>query len=101
MRQVVWIALLALVFAACGSSKEDSATASKPKRSPHEFFVWNDPGIAGGNLDADYADCQTQVEKDPALGESPPELAVVDAYIKCMQPKGWKFVNPDAPPAQP
>ena len=93
MRQVALLAALGLAFAACGSSKDESA---KPARPPHEYWVWGDPGIASGNFDADYADCKAQIEKDPALGESAPELAKVGAYLKCMQPKGWKFVNPDA-----
>ena len=69
---------------------------SKPARPPHEYWTWGDPGIAQGNFDADYADCKSQVESDPAITASTPKLAVVSAYLKCMQPKGWKFVNPDA-----
>ncbi len=97
---IALFALFALALAACGSSSEDSASADKPARPTREYFVWNDPGIASGNVDADYGDCKTQIEADPAITDATPKLAVVSAYIKCMEPKGWKFVNPDAP-AQP
>jgi hypothetical protein len=100
MKQSLWIALFAFALAACGSSNDESGTAAKPVRPPNEYFVWADPGIASGNFDADYADCKAQVEKDPAITPETPQLAVLAAYMKCMQPKGWKFVDPDAP-AQP
>ena len=96
MQRTALIALIALALAACGS-REKSAETEKPARPPHEYWMWGDPGIAQGNFDADYADCKSQVESDPAINASTPKLAVVSAYLKCMQPKGWKFVNPDAP----
>ena len=57
MKRIVSIALLAL--AACGSPSQDSGTAATPARPPNEYFVWDDPSAAGGNFDADYADCKT------------------------------------------
>jgi len=100
MKRFASIALLAL--AACGSPSQDSGTAEKPARPPNEYFTWDDPSAAGGNFDADYGDCKSQVDKDPALGTSAPTLAVLHSYIKCMTPKGWKFVDPDtAAPANP
>jgi len=100
MKRIVPIALLAL--AACGSPSQDSDTAVVPAHPPNEYFVWDDPSAAGGNFDADYGDCKKQIDKDPALDTSTPSLAVVQSYIKCMTPKGWKFVNPDtAAPVQP
>ncbi len=97
MKQSLMIALFALALAACGSPSQDSVPAAKPERPANEYFVWNDPGIASGNFDADYADCKTQIDKDPALGANAPKLVVLSAYMKCMTPKGWKFVDPDAP----
>ena len=96
MKRIASIALFAL--AACGSPSEDAKpdAAAAPARPPNEYFVWDDPSAAGGNFDADYGDCKSQIEKDPALGSSVPGLVVVNAYIKCMTPKGWKFVQPDA-----
>lgn len=96
MKQIVWISLLALALSACGSSSDEPVAQTKPVRPPSEYFQWNDPGIASGNFDADYADCKTQVEKDPAITAETPQLVVLSAYMKCMAPKGWKFVDPDA-----
>ena len=95
MKQIIGISLLAFALAACGSSSDDAGTAEKPVRPAHEYFVWNDPGIASGNFDADYADCTAQIDKDPAIVPETPKLAVLSAYMKCMAPKGWKFVDPD------
>src|SRR5262245_11391369 len=99
MKQIVFAVLVAFALSACGSSKDEAATPSKPVRPPNEYFVWADPGIASGNFDADYADCKAQIQKDPAITDATPELARLSAYMKCMAPKGWKFVDPDA--AQP
>ena len=95
MQRIALIALFALALAACGSSNEKAAT-EVPDRPPHDYFVWNDPGIASGNFDADYADCKLQIDKDPAISDSTPKLAVLTAYMRCMTPKGWKFVTPAA-----
>jgi hypothetical protein len=108
-------ALVVLLLMACGSDEDQGsagapapapgATAAPaaeepPKHAPSEYFVWGDASAAQGNLDADYADCTAQIQKDPAL-RNRTKLIEVAAYIQCMAPKGWKFVNPDAPPPQP
>lgn len=102
-------ALALLLLMACGSGDDQRsagepaggpAPADAPKRAVSEYFVWGDASAAQGNFDADYADCKLQIEKDPALGDTP-RLVEVSAYIQCMAPKGWKFVNPDAPSPRP
>lgn len=97
MRHGLWIVVFASLLAACGPSSDEPPKSTRPAS---DFFVWADPGIASGNFDADYADCTAQVEKDPAITPDTPELVKVAAYLRCMTPKGWKAVNPDAP-AQP
>ena len=103
MKRVFLIALSAMiVFAGCGSSNDEpTAATERPKRPPQDYFVWSDPGIAGGNFDADYADCQAQVSSDPVVGDSAPQLVIFSATVKCMVSKGWKAVDPDAASANP
>jgi len=100
MKKIIFALLAAFALSACGSSDDaaDEAAAPTPGTPirPSEYFVWADPGIASGNLEADYADCTAQIEKDPAITDQTPELARVSAYIQCMTPKGWKFVDPNA-----
>ena len=96
MKQLAFALLFACVLSACGSSEEKPTLPSNPAAPPKDFFVWGDPGIATGNFDADYADCTAQIEKDPAITPQTPELGLVGAYITCMTPKGWKFVDPKA-----
>jgi hypothetical protein len=85
--------VLAGSLAGCGGEQQPAALPA-PTKPPSELFTWDDESRQAGNVDADFADCKAQLEKDPALGPNPPDLAVLSAYIKCMQPKGWKFVNP-------
>jgi len=101
VRRLALIALFAFVLAACGSQKEKSAANEERKHPLQEYWAWVDPGIARGNFEAEYADCTHQVETDPAINDATPKLAVLGAYINCMKLKGWKFVDPDKPAAQP
>jgi uncharacterized lipoprotein len=96
MKQLVLGLLFAFALSACGSSDEKPTLPSNPDHPPSEMFVWADPGIASGNVDADYAACTTQIEKDPAVTPQTPQLALIGAYIQCMTAKGWKFVDPNA-----
>ena len=97
MKQIIFALLVAFALSACGSSDDEAApAASPPMGPPSQYFVWGDPGIASGNVDADWADCTAQIAKDPAITDQTPDLARLGAYIKCMQPKGWKFVDPNA-----
>ena len=95
MKQIIFALLVAFALSACGPSEEAPAPAAKPVQPPNEYFVWADPGIASGNFEADYADCTAQIEKDPAITPQTPELARLSAYMQCMAPKGWKFVDPN------
>jgi hypothetical protein len=101
MKRLVFALLCGFALSACGPSNEKPTLPNDPAEPPKDFFVWGDPSIASGNFDADYADCTAQIEKDPAITPQSPQLALVGAYIKCMTPKGWKFVNPKAAAAQP
>jgi hypothetical protein len=101
-RSLAGIALaLALALAlGCGPTGEEPQGPEKDVKKLTDYFEWSDPTVASGNLDADFADCQKQVAKDPALVAPHHPLVLVRAVIRCMAQRSWRFVPPPAPAAE-